>query len=172
MVMQPRVVLAPGASGTAASMRPYVEALARLGVEAAAIDLPKAKAERAVDAWLAAAPPAGDLVGGGRSFGGRVASLAAAEATYAGLVLISYPLHAPGRPEAAAERTQHWPRIRCPVLVLSGDADPFARTALLKEAVGRLPDAELVIYPGGGHGLMSELDDLASRIAGFVARLR
>ncbi|MFN2484365.1 MAG: alpha/beta family hydrolase [Candidatus Limnocylindria bacterium] len=106
---------------------------------------------------------------GGRSYGGRVASLAASQAGYGGLVLISYPLHPPGRPEAATQRTAHWPQIRCPVLVLAGDADPFARAPLLRDAVKRLPTAELVMYPGGRHGLMAELDDLACRISDFVA---
>ena len=150
-------------------MRPYVDALTRLDVAAQAIDVPKGRAERAVPALLAAAPPALDAVVGGRSYGGRVASLAAADERYGGLVLISYPLHPPGRPDAADDRTAHWPSIECPVLLLAGGADPFSRPELLRMAVKRLRNAELVLYPAGRHGLLDELDDLARRIAKFVA---
>jgi pimeloyl-ACP methyl ester carboxylesterase len=83
-------------------------------------------------------------------------------------VLISYPLHAPGRQPSWEERTAHWPRIACPVLLLSGESDPFAEIGLLRRAVPRLPDAELVTYPGVGHGVGPVLDDALDRIATFV----
>ena len=169
--MQPRVFLAPGASGNASSMQPYVDALVALGVDARAVDVPKGRAERAVPAFVAAVPPSPDAVPGGRSYGGRVASLAASEAPYAGLILISYPLHLPGRPETAAERTAHWPSIQCPVLLLAGDSDPFARLDLVRDATGLLRDAELVVFARGGHGLMRERDDVAEHIARFVSRV-
>ena len=85
------------------------------------------------------------------------------------MVLLSYPLHRPGHPEQL--RTEHWPRIACPVLLLSGEADPFARLELLRREVGRLSAAELVTYPRVGHGLAPVLDDALDRIAAFVARL-
>src|SRR5947209_15526513 len=103
--------LAHGASGSAASMRPYVEGLERRGLQAAAVHLPRGPAERAMPAFLAQAGEGPDLFIGGQSFGGRVASLLAAERPYAGLVLFSYPLHRPGFPDQL--RTVHWPRIRC-----------------------------------------------------------
>lgn len=109
---------------------------------------------------------AGTVIGG-HSFGGRVASLVAATAAPAGVVLLSYPLHAPGRQEAWDARTSHWPDIDCPVLLLSGEADPFARIDLLRTAVERLPNAELVTYPRIGHGLTRVLDDALERIASF-----
>jgi predicted alpha/beta-hydrolase family hydrolase len=93
----------------------------------------------------------------------------AAESAPRGLILLSYPLHRPGHPET--QRTEHWPRIACPVLVLSGESDPFARIALLHDAVTMLADAELVTYPGVAHGLSSVLDDALDRVAAFVARL-
>ena len=92
-------------------------------------------------------------------------------AAVAGLVLLCYPLHAPGRAERWRERTEHWPSITCPVLLLSGDRDPFARIALLREAVGQLPNAELHVYPGVGHGLGPVTSDALERIAGFAASL-
>jgi len=119
-------------------------------------------------AYLAAAPPSPRTAIGGHSFGGRVASLLAAEHGYAGLVLLSYPLHAPGAPERWDERTLHWLRIGCPVLLLSGDRDPFARIELLRDAVRRLPNAELVVLPGVRHGVNSVLDEALDRVAAFV----
>ncbi len=69
-------------------------------------------------------PPA-RLAIGGRSFGGRVCSMAvAAGAPAAGLVLLSYPLHPPDRPERL--RTEHFSQIRVPCLFVSGTRDPFA----------------------------------------------
>ena len=106
---------------------------------------------------------------GGHSFGGRVASLVAAETTPAGLVLLSYPLHRPGHPEEL--RAGHWPEIECPVLVLSGDRDQFARIDLLRGAVEALPHAVLCIYPGLRHGLTSVAGDVVERIAEFVGTL-
>ena len=111
---------------------------------------------------------------GGHSFGGRVASLAAADACEAGspplgLVLLSYPLHPPGRPDDWDARTSHWPRLGCPVILLSGTSDPFAQPALLRRAVAeRLRAAELVAYPRLGHGLAAVLDDALDRVAAFV----
>ena len=191
----PILVLGHGASGSAASMEPHVDGLRARGIDARAIDLPKGRAERAVPrfaALLAGGPagrptgrPAGDeaanaialrLAVGGHSFGGRVASLAAADACEAGrpplaLVLLSYPLHPPGRPDEWEARTAHWPRLACPVILLSGTSDPFAQPALLQRAVAeRLSAAELVAYPRVGHGLAAVLDDVLDRVAAFVLR--
>jgi predicted alpha/beta-hydrolase family hydrolase len=163
--------LGHGASGTAASMTPYVEGLRARGIAATAIDLPKRKAEDAVTAFHQVVPDAAGIVVGGQSYGGRVASLAAAEpgASYTALVLFCYPLHPPGAPDRAEARTAHWPSIRCPVLLLSGEADPFAKIDLLRAAVPRLGGpAELVTYPRVGHGLRPVLDDALDRVATFL----
>jgi predicted alpha/beta-hydrolase family hydrolase len=167
----PRIFLAHGASGSAASMKPYVAGLAQRGIEAAAVQLPGKRTEAAIPAFREAAPPSASTIIGGQSFGGRVASLLVAEEDYGGLVLLSYPLHAPGQPDRWDERTSHWPRIGCPVLLLSGDHDPFARIELLRGAVRRLPHAELVIYPGVRHGVGRVLDDALDRITAFVNAL-
>src|SRR5205807_5896925 len=103
---------------------------------------------------------------GGHSFGGRVASLLAAERPVAALVLLSYPLHRPGRHDEL--RTEHWSRIACPVLLLSGERDPFARADLLQREVKLLANAELITYPGAGHGLIAHADDASERIARFL----
>jgi uncharacterized protein len=164
--------LGHGASGTAASMAPFVEGLARRSIPALAVDLPKRRAEEAVPAWRAAVPdgPASLVAVGGHSYGGRVASLAAAtpDTSYAAVILFSYPLHPPGRPERTEARVAHWPQITCPVLLLSGESDPFARLELLRTAVGLLPDARLVTYPRLGHTLRPVLDDALDRVAAFL----
>jgi uncharacterized protein len=171
--MSLRCYLGHGASGTAASMTPFVAGLHARGLDAQAIDLPKRKAEDAVPAFHLVVPSAADVVVGGHSYGGRVASLAAAEpdAPYAGLVLFSYPLHPPGKPERTEARIAHWTTIRCPVLLLSGEADPFARIELLRAAVPLLAEAELVTYPRLGHTLKPVLDDVLDRVARFVGAL-
>ena len=163
-----RLYLSHGASASAASLAPEIAALRRRGVEATAVQLPKGRAETAMPVFLAAAPPSAETAIGGHSFGGRVASLIAAEHSYGALVLLSYPLHPPGGAERWDERTVHWPRIGCPVLLLSGDRDPFARVGLLRDAVRRLPSAELIVYPGVGHGLAQVFDDAFDRVAAFL----
>lgn len=166
--------LGHGASGSAASMAPFVDGLRARGVAATAIDLPRRRAEDALPAFHLAVPDGPGVVVGGHSYGGRVASLAAAEpdARYAALVLFSYPLHPPGAPERTAARMAHWPAIRCPVLLLSGESDPFARLDLLRTAVPQLGGpAELVTYPRLGHTLKPVLDDVLDRTAAFLAEI-
>jgi predicted alpha/beta-hydrolase family hydrolase len=154
-------------------MTPFVAGLQARDIEAVAIDLPRRKAEDALPAFHRVVPGAADVVVGGHSYGGRVASLAAAEpgAPYAGLVLFSYPLHPPGSPERTDARIAHWPDIRCPVLLLSGESDPFARIDLLRAAVPRLARGELVTYPRLGHTLKPVLDDVLDRVAAFLSAL-
>ncbi|SFH91414.1 alpha/beta family hydrolase [Modicisalibacter xianhensis] len=60
---------------------------------------------------------------GGKSMGGRVASLVATRQEVVGLILCGYPFHPPGKPEKT--RLAHWPQIACPALVLQGTRDPF-----------------------------------------------
>ncbi len=170
-----RIYLGHGASGTAASMAPFVTGLERRGIPAAAVDLPRRKAEDAVPAWLAAVPDGPGIAVGGHSFGGRVASLAAAQTQprhrYDALVLFSYPLHPPGAPERAAARIAHWPDITCPVLLLSGESDPFARIALLRDAVGQLAYGRLVTFPRLGHTLKAVLPEVLDLVAAFLAEV-
>jgi predicted alpha/beta-hydrolase family hydrolase len=167
----PRIYLAHGASGSAASMKPHIDGLRARGLPASAVQLPRGKVERAIPVYAAAVATDPAPVIGGHSFGGRVASLLAVERPVRGLVLLSYPLHRPGGPETWDERTAYWSRISCPVLLLSGESDPFARIPLLRQAVARLAQAELVTYPGVGHGLGPVLDDALDRISDFVRAL-
>jgi predicted alpha/beta-hydrolase family hydrolase len=80
------------------------------------------------------------LVVGGRSMGGRYCSLAVADADAPlpclGLLLLGYPLHAPGKPEK--ERKEHFARITVPTLFVSGTRDSLANAAGLRKAVRRV----------------------------------
>ena len=167
-----RILLAPGASGTIESLRPHERGLGARGLSVRLVELPRGTVERALPVYARALDeeaPATTAIGG-HSFGGRVASLLAAERPVAGLILLSYPLHAPGRKEAWDARTAHWPGIDCPVLLLSGESDPFADIGLLRRAVARLRKANLITYPGAGHGLKPVLDAAIGEVADFIGR--
>jgi predicted alpha/beta-hydrolase family hydrolase len=135
-----------------------------------AVDLPRGTAERALPVFIKAAGHGHEVIGGGQSFGGRVASMAAIEADFGGLILFSYPLHRPGFTDQL--RTEHLPSILCPVLFLSGDRDPFARLDLLKEAVKLVPNARLEVFKGQGHGLLAVLDQALDVAAEFLGSLK
>ncbi len=164
-----RIYLAPGASGNPKQLAPHAAGLRDRGFEVELVSLPKGPAERAVPAYRAAVTESsGPIVIGGQSFGGRVASILAADEPPAALILFAYPLHAPGRHEAWDERTAHWPRISCPVLLLSGESDPFGRIDLLRRAVERLPRGRLATYPGVGHGVAPVLDAALDEATAFI----
>ena len=165
-----RVVLGHGASGNAASMRPYVAGFKRRGIDAIAVDLPRGVAEKAVPVFIKTSGRGHDVVGGGQSFGGRVASMAAVEADFGALVLFSYPLHRPGHPEQL--RTEHWSRIQCPTLFLSGDRDPFANLDLLKTHMKLIKRARLEVFEGQGHGLLKVLDQALDVATAFLREIR
>jgi predicted alpha/beta-hydrolase family hydrolase len=88
---------------------------------------------------------------GGKSLGGRIASLLVADGlSAAGLVFVGYPLHSPGKFERL--RDEHLERIRAPMLFLQGTKDPFARWDLLEAVVARLGKrATLHPVEGGDH---------------------
>ncbi len=151
-------------------MKPYVIGFERRGIDAIAIDLPRGTAERAVPVFINASGRGREVVGGGQSFGGRVASMAAIQADFGGLILFSYPLHRPGVTDQL--RTEHLPSIRCPTLFLSGDRDPFARLDLLKESVKLVPNARLEIFQGQGHGLLAVLDLALDVTSEFIKGLK
>ena len=91
---------------------------------------------------------------GGHSYGGRQASmLCAAEPDLAsGLLLLSYPLHPPRKPEQL--RTQHFPSLKTACLFIHGTRDPFGSVGELKDALLSIPSrTELLIVEGAGHDL-------------------
>lgn len=130
-----------GAGQDSSFMRRLREALAEWGVQSLAIEFeymqrmreegrrrPPPRIDRLVDelaSWC-------DIVShshlpgpwlGGKSMGGRAASLLAARDGAVGLVLCGYPFHPPGKPEKT--RLAHWPLLACPLLVVQGTRDPF-----------------------------------------------
>jgi predicted alpha/beta-hydrolase family hydrolase len=104
---------------------------------------------------LAALRPlvAGRLFLGGHSYGGRQATLLAAEEpeAAAGLLLLSYPLHPPHRPETL--RTAHFPALRTPTLFVHGRRDPFGSPAELEAALRLIPAPTRLLLTPGGHDL-------------------
>jgi len=119
------------------------------------------------------------VLAGGKSLGGRIASMAVADGMpAAGLVFLGYPLHPPGRPERI--RDDHLYRVPVPMLFLHGTADPFARQDLLKKVLRKLGDRAEDVAIEGDHSFNvrgrkrdarevgAELADLA---APFVLRV-
>ena len=158
------LLLTPGASATRDSGQLVAidVALSAGGVVVERIDLPGSRPgpkvqKTIVEAAAALAARAGvalDQVAlGGRSFGGRMCSVAVAEGlAAAALVLVSYPLHPPGRPNQV--RVEHFPRLHVPCLFVSGTRDAFAGPAELEAATAAIPgDVTHVWIDGGGHGL-------------------
>jgi uncharacterized protein len=85
----------------------------------------------------------------GKSFGGRMASVAVAEGMpAAGLVFLGYPLHPPGKPEGI--RDEHLYAITVPMLFLEGTRDPFATRGLLEGVIGKLGARASVVWIDGG----------------------
>jgi pimeloyl-ACP methyl ester carboxylesterase len=170
IVRTPAIYLAHGASGNAASMQPYVTGLKKRDLVGHAVQLPVGLAEKAVPRYREQVPDLANSIIGGQSYGGRVSTLLAAEEAPRGIVLLCFPLHRPGQPDGTT-RVAHFPRITCPVLFLSGEADPFAQIDLLRRAVEKLPDARLITYPRLGHTLRPVVDDALDQIAEFARGL-
>jgi hypothetical protein len=96
----------------------------------------------------------GRLLLGGHSYGGRQSSMLCAEApgSAAALLLLSYPLHPPRKPEQ--QRTQHLPDLRTPTLFVEGTRDPFGSIAEMERALKMIPaKTRLMVVQGAGHDL-------------------
>jgi predicted alpha/beta-hydrolase family hydrolase len=107
---------------------------------------------------------------GGRSMGGRMCSMAAAEGLeVAALVLVSYPLHPPGRPERL--RTAHFPDLDLPCLFVSGRRDAFAAPAELERETEAIPGAVTVVFVDGDHSLRKSESAVADVVAPWLAGL-
>ena len=167
---RPGVVLTHGAGGDCRG--PGLTALARglaaLGHGVGRFDLPYRLAGRtsppaaeqsapafsdALEAARAQRPEVPAWAAGGKSYGGRVASIAVAGGLgAAGLVFYGYPLHPPGRPDRL--RIDHWPSIRVPCLFLQGSHDAFCDLELLRAHLPSLgAPATLEVVEGGDHSL-------------------
>jgi predicted alpha/beta-hydrolase family hydrolase len=111
------------------------------------------------------------MVLGGRSMGGRMCSMAVAEGLpAAGLVLISYPLHPPGRPDRS--RIEHLPRLNLPCLFVSGTRDAFGTPAELEAATQVIPGPVTHEWIGGkDHGLRGTEDQVARLVLEWLGRM-
>jgi len=104
---------------------------------------------------------------GGVSYGGRQASMlvAAEPILVEALLLLSYPLHPPGRP--AQLRTAHFASLQTPVLFISGTCDAFGTEEELRTAIKLIPArAKLIAIEGAAHGLLqkSNREELPGKI--------
>lgn len=108
------------------------------------------------------------IVLGGRSMGGRMCSMAVAEGLpAAGLVLICYPLHPPGKPERL--RIEHLPQITVPCLFLSGTKDPFGTPAELEHHTAAIAGPVTHVWlEGARHDLRGRDEEIAGAIAAWL----
>ena len=122
------------------------------------------------------------LVAGGKSFGGRMTSTAAAEAPLPGvrgLAFLGFPLHPPGK--AGTSRADHLDRVTVPMLFLQGTRDEFAELSLLKQVIQRLGRrATMHLVEDGNHSFAvpkktgrtgDVMDELAETLSSWAARL-
>jgi uncharacterized protein len=167
------VLLAHGAGSdrNAPALRAVAEALDAAGIPSLRFDFPyriagrkapdrppvllAAVREAAAELARQTGLPAERLVLGGRSMGGRYCSLAVGDAEdplpALGLLLLGYPLHPAGRPDSL--RVEHFPRLKVPVLFLSGDRDAMAPKPALEQWAAQVPGAVDVHWLiGGDHG--------------------
>ncbi len=110
----------------------------------------------------------GRLLLGGRSMGGRMCSMAVADGLpAAGLVLISYPLHPPGKPEKL--RTEHLPDLSIPCLFISGSRDPFGTPEELEAATASIPGPVTHHWvEGGRHDLKGADGEICEALATWI----
>ena len=143
------VVLAHGAGAPMDSpfMTAIAETLAQDGIRVARFEFPYMRRRREsgrggapdsgavlMQSWRDTIAEMGDprrLVIGGKSLGGRIASMIADEARVRGLVCLGYPFHPPGKP--VATRTEHLAHLRTPALILQGTRDPFGKPDEVKK---------------------------------------
>ncbi|WP_091324249.1 alpha/beta family hydrolase [Arthrobacter sp. cf158] len=166
----------------------FAEAMADQGVATLRFNFPYREAGRrfpdrpplAIATWKVLMDRAAELSDGeplwasGKSFGGRMASMAVAEGMPArGLVYLGYPLHAPGKPEKL--RDEHLYGVTVPMLFLQGTRDTFATPDLLEGVVDRIgPTATLQWIEGGDHsfvvkGVKRSTADVGASLAPAVA---
>lgn len=106
------------------------------------------------------------LLLGGRSYGGRMCSMTVADGLpAAGLVLLSYPLHPPGKPERL--RVDHFGALDVPVLFVSGDRDPFGSPDELAAHTAAIPGPVTRIALPGTHDV-KDLDAISDAVATWI----
>lgn len=169
------LILTPGASADRddATLVALEQALPEITVER--LTLATTSVPNAVKKIVAAAEALADRIGcdvdeialGGRSFGGRSCSVAVAEGlAAAGLVLLSYPLHPPGKPEKL--RVDHFDDIAVPTLFLSGDKDPFGTPDEFGEHIGDVTGPTRMEWVAGNHSPKARIPEIVEIVRGFV----
>jgi len=166
------LVLTHGAGGNAQAplLRALAETFAQAGYTVLRCNLPyrqsrsfgppgptdaardRAGLKNAIAAIKAIVP--GRILLGGHSYGGRQSSMLCAEdpGLVSGLLLLSYPLHPPRKPEQ--QRTQHLPSLHTPTLFVHGTRDPFGTIEELEKAIKMIPaPTKLLTVQGAGHDL-------------------
>lgn len=129
---------------------PYMQQRRETGVKR-----PPDRAEKLIASFhqaIAAIGPRNKLVIGGKSMGGRIASMVAADhhQDVRGVLCLGYPFHPPGKPEKL--RVDHFPSIDVPSLIIQGERDPFGGQALVDTLT--LPASVKVVFaPDGNHDL-------------------
>ena len=181
---------------TSAFLETMAEALARRGVGVTRFEFnymaqrrtgegkrPPPKAERLVDEFRAVVAEAGGtsrrVFIGGKSMGGRVASMIADELFAAGqikgLVCLGYPFHPPGKPEAL--RVAHLEEMTCPALIVQGERDPLGTRAEMEgyglSAVIRVEwlgdgDHDFKARRASGFSQAGHIETAAGLVAGFL----
>jgi uncharacterized protein len=124
---------------------------------------------RAVEAMRGFAPE--QIFLGGQSYGGRQATMLAADEPEmaSALLLFSYPLHPPGKPDRL--RTEHFPRLRVPAVFVHGTSDPFGSPQELRSAVALIPmPTEIIPIAGAGHDLKRGRFDLGPVVAALMTQ--
>ncbi len=192
----PRVVLAHGAGAPmdSPSLKTLAAGLAAEGLRVARFEFPYMRARRTegrqrppdrepvlLDTWRAVFAElggAGALVIGGKSMGGRMASMIADEVGARGLVCLGYPFHPPGKPERT--RTAHLEHLRTPALVVQGTRDAFGTP---EDVAGYTlsPAIRIVWLEDGDHSFKpraasgrtekQSLQEAVTAVAGFVRSL-
>ncbi len=108
----------------------------------------------------------------GSSYGGRQSTMLAAEdkSVADALLLLSYPLHPPGKPQTL--RTEHFPALQVPALFAHGTRDAFGSIDEMRLALALIPArTELIEVAGGPHGLPAKISpQIANQFIEFVAR--
>ncbi|WP_137723000.1 alpha/beta fold hydrolase [Prescottella subtropica] len=114
----------------------------------------------------------GPLILAGHSYGGRQSTMLAAECPDVAdaLVLLSYPLHPPKKPEKS--RIEHLPQLRTPSVFVHGDRDPFGTPDEMRAALELVPaEHRLILIEGGRHGLDPGRGDVVARTVDAAADL-
>jgi len=182
-----------GAGMDSAPMQAFAEGLAAEGLRVVRFEFPYMERRRTsgkrggpdrppvlMESWRRAIATAGGkrVVIGGKSMGGRIASMIADDVGVHGLVCLGYPFHPPGKPEKV--RTAHLAALRTPTLILQGTRDPFGKPDEIADY--ELSDAiEVVWIADGDHSFKprkasgrtqeQNFREAVDQIMGFVARI-